>query len=163
MNFKTPIWPEDRADPVRTFREIEVPAQVIADDGYLAVGFLNVPLNDTTVIFPLEDGLELLYKADTFTANFIRGVLLILFRLIFLACLGVLAASFLSFPVAILFCLMIFFTGTISGFVLESFEFLSASVMRVFVYDQPWSAAAAIRQGNPTSFPVPGRLIAGRS
>ncbi len=162
MNFKTPIWPEDRADPVRTFREIEVPAQVIAGDGYLAVGFLNVPLNDTTVIFPLEDGLELLYKADTFTANFIRGVLLILFRLIFLACLGVLAASFLSFPVAILFCLMIFFTGTISGFVLESFEFLSASVSEVYSY----TIGALVRllprfdKYNPTSFLVPGRLIA---
>src|SRR5690606_24967398 len=124
--------------------------------------FLNVPLNDTTVIFPLEDGLELLYKADTFTGNFIRGVLLILFRLIFLACLGVLAASFLSFPVAILFCLVIFFTGTISGFVLESFEFLSASVSQVYSY----TIGALVRllprfdKYNPTAFLVPGRLIA---
>lgn len=162
MNFKTPVWPEDRADPVRTFREIEVPARVIAEDGYLGVAFLNVPLNNTTVIFPLEDGLELLYKADTFTSNFIRGVLLILFRLVFLACLGVLAASFLSFPVAILFCLMIFFTGTISGFVLESFEYLSAGASEVYSY----TIGALVRllprfdKYNPTAFLVPGRLIA---
>ncbi len=161
-DFKTPIWPEDRADPIRTFREIEVPARVIADDGYLAVGFLNVPLNRTTVIFPLEDGLEILYKADTFTANYIRGVLLILFRIIFLACLGLLAASFLSFPVAIVFCLVIFFTATVSGFVLESFEYLSASVGQVYSY----TIGALVRllpqfdRYNPTSFLVPGRLIA---
>ncbi len=162
MDFQTPIWPEDRADPVRTFREIEVPARVIADDGYLAVGFLNVPLNSTTVIFPLEDGLELLYKADTFTGNFIRGVLLILFRLIFLACLGVLAASFLSFPVAILLCLVVFLTGTVSGFVLESFDQLSASVGQVYSY----TIGALVRllprfdRYNPTTFLIPGRLIA---
>ncbi|MDI9431271.1 MAG: hypothetical protein QM570_06095 [Planctomycetota bacterium] len=162
MDFKTPIWPEDRADPVRTFREIEVPARVIADDGYLAVGFLNVPANSTTVIFPIEDGLEILYKADTFTSNFIRGTLLILFRLIFLACLGLLAASFLSFPVAILFCLVIFFTGTVSGFVLESFEQLSASAWQVYSY----TIGALVRllpqfdKYNPTAFLVPGRLIA---
>ncbi len=161
-DFKTPIWPEDRADPVRTFREIEVPARVIAADGYLAVGFLNVPYNNTTVIFPLEDGLEILYKADTFTGNFIRGALLILFRLIFLACLGLLAASFLSFPVAILFCLVIFFTGTVSGFILESFEQLSAGAWQIYSY----TIGALVRllpqfdKYNPTTFLVPGRLIA---
>lgn len=162
MDFQSPIWPEDRADPVRTFREIEVPARVIADDGYLAVGYLNVPLNSTTVIFPLEDGLEILYKADTFTANYIRGVLLIVFRLIFLACLGLLASSFLSFPVAILFCLVIFFTGTVSGFVLESFDQLSANLWQIYSY----TIGALVRllpqfdTYNPTSFLVPGRLIA---
>lgn len=162
MDFQSPIWPEDRADPVRTFREIEVPARVIADDGYLAVGYLNVPLNSTTVIFPLEDGLEILYKADTFTANYIRGVLLIVFRLIFLACLGLLASSFLSFPVAILFCLVIFFTGTVSSFVLESFDQLSANLWQIYSY----TIGALVRllpqfdTYNPTSFLVPGRLIA---
>ena len=64
--------------------------------------------------------LEVLYQADSFGANFLRVVFLILARLIFLACLGILASSFLSFPVAILLCLVIFFTGTISGFIIDS-------------------------------------------
>jgi hypothetical protein len=159
--MKTPIWPEDRKDPIRTFREIEVPARVIADDGYLGVGFLNVPLNQTVVIFPVEDGLEVLYKAGTFGGNFIRAALLILCRLVFLACLGVLAASFLSFPVAILFCLVIFLIGTISGFVLESFDMLSHSVCLIYTY----SLGTVIRllprfdQYNPTAFLVPARLL----
>jgi hypothetical protein len=159
--MKTPIWPEDRKDPIRTFREIEVPARVIADDGYLGVGFLNVPLNQTVVIFPVEDGLEVLYKAGTFGGNFIRAALLILCRLVFLACLGVLAASFLSFPVAILFCLVIFLIGTISGFVLESFDMLSHSVGLIYTY----SLGTVIRllprfdQYNPTAFLVPARLL----
>ncbi len=132
--IKTPIYTIDRKDFIRTFHEIEVPADAVADDGYLAVGFLNAPLNKTVVIFPPEDGLEVLYKADTFNANFLRAVLLILFRLIFLACLGILASTFLSFPVAILMCLTVFFTGTISSFCLESFEFLSKDLSGVYSY-----------------------------
>lgn len=159
---KTPIYRTAvRKDPVRTFREIEFLADAVADDGYLAVGFFNVPLNDTVVIFPLEDGLEVLYKADTFTGNFLRAVLLILFRLIFLACLGVLGATFLSFPVAILFCLVIFFTATFSGFVLESFDFLGQNVAGVYSY----TVRPLIRllpqfdKFNPTKYLIPGRLL----
>jgi hypothetical protein len=159
--LKTPIWPEERNDPIRTFREIEVPARVIADDGYLSVGFFNGRPNETVVIFPVEDGLEVLYKAGTFAGNFIRAALLILCRLVFLACLGVLAASFLSFPVALLFCLVIFFVGTISGFVLESFDFLAHGVDLIYAY----SIGAVIRllpqfdKYNPTAFLVSARLL----
>ena len=132
--IETPIRDFDRKDLIRTFHEIEVPADAVAKDGYLAVGFLNVPLNNTVIIFPLEDGLEVLYKADTFTANFVRASFLILFRLIFLACLGILASTFLSFPVAILFCAVIFFTATISGFIIESFDFLSENISWLYSY-----------------------------
>jgi hypothetical protein len=157
----TPVWQERRKDPVRKFREIEVRGPVVAADGYLAVGFRNPRLNGTVVFFPVEDGLEVLYKADTYTANFIRAVLLILCRLVFLACLGVLAASFLSFPVAILFCLVIFFTGTISGFVLESFDMLSENLSRIYSYTVkgPIQLLPQFDKYNPTKFLVPARLM----
>ncbi|MBM4027572.1 MAG: hypothetical protein FJ280_19530 [Planctomycetes bacterium] len=125
---------QTRKDAVRKFHELEAPASVVAKDGYLAVGFFNPPLNETVVLFPLEDGLEVLYKADTFTGNFLRAVLLILCRLVFLACLGALAASFLSFPVAILFCLVIFFTGSTSGFIVDSFGYMSETTNRIYTY-----------------------------
>ena len=159
--IKTPIRNFDRKDLIRTFYEIEVPADVVADDGYLAVGFLNVPLNSTVVIFPPKDGLEVLYKADTFTANFIRAVLLILFRLIFFACLGILASSFLSFPVAILLCLAVFFTGTISNFVIESFDFLSEDLSSIYSYTfKPIvRLLPQFDKFNPANFLVPGRLL----
>ena len=160
--FETAIYRADRKDPIRTFREVEVPADAVAEDGYVAVSFYNVPLNNTVVIFPLEDGLEVLYKADTFTANYIRGVLLILCRLIFLACLGVLAATFLSFPVAILLCIVIFFMGTISGFILESFGYLGANLSLLYSYSIKLLIELLPRfdQINPTKFLVPGRLLA---
>jgi hypothetical protein len=157
----TPVRRVQRKDPVRKFREIEVPGNVIADDGYLAVGFLNPPLNDTVVLFPVEDGLEVLYKADTFEANYIRATLLIYLRLIFLACLGVLAASFLSFPVAILFCLVIFFTGTISGFILESFDLLGRDMGQIYAYTIQLFVRLLPQfdRHNPTDFLVPARLM----
>ncbi len=159
--IKTRIWPEDRKDPVRTFREIEVPADVVAKDGYLAIGYINPPLNRTVVLFPLEDGLEVLYRADSFTANFIRAILVILCRLIFLAVLGVLAASFLSFPVAILFCLVIFSIGSVSGFILDAFDLMDANIGMVYEYSIELVVHLLPRfdKCNPTNFLVPGRLL----
>jgi hypothetical protein len=158
---QTPVYRQSRKDTVRKFHEVEVPASVVAPDGYLAVGFYNPAANDTVILFPVEDGLEVLYKADTFTGNFIRAALLILFRLVFLACLGALAASFLSFPVAILFCLVIFFTGTVSGFIVESFGYMSKNISLIYSY----TVQAIIQllpqfdQYNPTKFLVPARLM----
>jgi len=150
----------ERKDPVRKFREIEVPADAVAKDGYLAVGFFNVPLNNTAVIFP-PDCIMVLYKADTFTGNFVRTVLLILFRLIFLACLGILASTFLSFPVAILLCLVLFATASVSGFVIESFNFLSENISVIYSYTIKWIIwlLPQFDKFNPTKFLVPARLL----
>jgi len=150
----------ERKDPVRKFCEIEVPADAVAKDGYLAVGFFNVPLNNTAVIFP-PDGIEVLYKADTFTGNFVRAVLLILLRLIFLACLGILTSTFLSFPVAILLCLVLFSTASVSGFVIESFNFLSKNLSGAYSYTiKPViSVLPQFDKFNPTKFLVPARLL----
>ncbi len=159
--LQTPVWRQVRKDSVRKFHELEVPASVVAKDGYLAVGFFNPPLNETVVLFPVEDGLEVLYKADTFTGNFLRAALLILCRLIFLACLGALAASFLSFPVAILFCLVIFVTGTTSGFIVESFGYMSQNTSRIYAYTIQViiQLLPQFDKYNPTKFLVPARLM----
>lgn len=159
--IETPLYPFECKDPVRMFREIEVRADAVAKDGYLEVVFLNDPRNNTAVIFPLEDGLEVLYKADTFTANFIRAVLLVLFRLIFLACLGILASTFLSFPVAILLCIVLFFIASFSGFVIESFDLLSENVTAVYSYTLRWMIRLLPQfdKANPTKFLVPGELL----
>jgi hypothetical protein len=162
MPLKTYIHREPpRRDSIRTFHEIEIPAEVVAEDGYLAAAFFNDFSNNTVIIFPPEDGLELLYKADTFTANYLRGVLLIFCRLVFLACLGILVSSFLSFPVALLFCFVVFIVATGSAFVLESFTFLGQNIGLLYNY----TVALMVRllpqfdTYNPTTKLVAGRLI----
>jgi len=158
---KTPVYDRAHKHSVRTFHEIEFSADVVPEHGRLAVAFLNDPeRNNVTVIFP-PDGIEVLYKADTFTANFIRVVLLILLRLIFLACLGILASTFLSFPVAILLCLVLFSTACVSGFVLESFSFLSENISEIYSYTLKWiiRLLPQFDKFNPTKFLVPARLL----
>jgi hypothetical protein len=160
-NLDTPIYSLERKDVIRTFREFSVPADAVASDGYLAVAFLNVPLNNTVVIFPFTDGLELLYKADTFTANFIRAVLLIFVRLVFLASLAVFAGSFLSFPVAILLCMAVFTMANMSGFIGESFDVVGGNVSLVYTWFlQPiLSLLPHFDKFGSSQFLVPARLL----
>ncbi|MEJ2703587.1 MAG: ABC transporter permease subunit [Sedimentisphaerales bacterium] len=157
---KTPVYDQIHKNAARTFHEIEFSADVIPPDGHLGIAFVNVPYNDATVIFP-PDGLEILYKADSFTGNFIRAVSLILFRLVFLACLGLFASSFLSFPVAIMFCLVIFFTASFSGFINDSFSLLGHNVGLVYSYTIKWLVGLLPQfdKFNPTKFIVPARLV----
>jgi hypothetical protein len=114
--------------------EFEVPADVVAGDGYLAVVFYNDPMNETTVIFPVEDGFEVLYKAGSFGGNFLRAVLIIFSRLVFLAALGVSLSTWLGFPVAVLCCFTVFFTGVINGFVVQSFNYLGQNAAIFYKY-----------------------------
>ena len=157
---ETPIYDQLHKNSVRDFHEIVVPAEVIPEHGRLAVAFQNYPYNNTVIFFP-PDGIEVLYKADTFTGNFIRVTFLILFRLIFLACLGTLASTFLSFPVAILLCLVLFTTSCFSGFVIESFGFLSENVGVIYNYTIKWMVRLLPQfdKYNPTKFMVPGLLL----
>jgi len=159
--IETPLYSLERKDLIRTFREFAVPADAVAGDGYLALAFLNDPLNDTVVIFPLEDGLELLYKADTFTANFIRAALLIFVRLVFLAALAVFAGSFLSFPVAILLCLSVFTMANMSGFIGESYQGVGAQPGGLYSYClKPLiMLLPEFDQVSPSKFLVPARLL----
>ena len=124
----------ERKDLIRTFHELEVPAEAVADDGFLSVGFLNMPVNGPVVIFPFEDGLEVLYKKTSWEDNFVRAALLILWRLLFLICMGILAATFLSFPVALLLCLLVFFAGTVNEFIVESIDILSETVGMIYAF-----------------------------
>ena len=86
-----------------TFHEIQVPPNLINDKGMLTVMFVNA--NQTALLFPLDDGLEVLYPAGGFAGNFIRGLGIIFCWMALLATLGLAAASFLSFPVAAFFSL----------------------------------------------------------
>ncbi len=156
---ETGIYDRILPHSIRTFHEIEVSAAVVPKDGHLAVGFLNVPVNKTVVIFSEEP--KVLYKADTFTANFIRAALLILLRLIFLSCLGILAAAFLSFPVAVLLSLVIFFTASFSNFFIESFDFLGEDLSNIYRYTiKPVILLMPqFDKFNPTKFLVSGQIL----
>jgi len=58
-----------------------------------------------TSVTILDEDISVLFRAGGFEANFARGAALILIQLAYVAALGVLAGSFLTFPVG---CLMVF-------------------------------------------------------
>lgn len=84
----------------RTWHHLTIPAEMIADDGTVTVEFANVHDRPITVIFPPEDGLNLLVYASGFLSNYARAYLLILFHLAFLAAIGITAGAYFSIPVA---------------------------------------------------------------
>ncbi|HXU75016.1 MAG TPA: hypothetical protein VN794_00535 [Methylomirabilota bacterium] len=100
-----PKTPVQRLEPMRlapdTFHEFEVPSSLVDDTGILTLTFLNG--NDTALLFPLEDGMEVLYREGGFALNFARGLGIIFCWMALLATIGLAAASFLSFPVAAFF------------------------------------------------------------
>jgi hypothetical protein len=161
LAHKTPIYVVDRKDTIRTIHEMAVPANAIAD-GYLGVIFDNTGLNNTVVIFPINDGLEILYKADSFGANFIRATLLIFVRLVFLAALGISVATWLSFPVAALLGLVVFFSASISGFVLESFDSTGGGIGNIynFTIRPVLGLLPQFDKLNPSTFIVDAKLLA---
>ena len=68
-------------------------------------------------------GLEILYQIGDFKGNLLRSLAMIWVRLGFLSMLGVLAGTFLGFPVACLFSFMIYFTAIASNYLKESLQF----------------------------------------
>ena len=129
---QTPIYTVPTKNVVETAHEIFVPADAVASDGYLAVAFHNEASNGTTVIFPKEDGIKVLYKAGTFGGNYLRATIIVASQLIFLSVLGVWLSTWLSFPVAILFSLTVFFIGATNNFVLSSFSTVGKNIGLIY-------------------------------
>ncbi len=98
-----------------TFHEIRIgtAGQVIDPQGRLQVNFENQ--NNVDLIFPLEDGLEVLYPEGSFGGNFVRGLFIILCSLTLIAALGLASASLMSFPVAAFFSISLLLVGLSSG------------------------------------------------
>ena len=96
-----------------TFHEFTVPSGLVDASGVLTIVFINP--NNAALLFPLEDGMEVLFPEAGFTLNFARGLGIILCWMSFLAALGLAAASLLSFPVAAFFSLAMLILGLSSS------------------------------------------------
>ncbi len=101
------------------YHTIKIPASVIDTEGNLSIKFINYDEEYLTVIFPEQNGIEVMYRTHTFTINFLKGYLLIFFQLIVLSALGVMFSSFLSFPVAVIMTLFVYAIGSQAVSVLQ--------------------------------------------
>jgi hypothetical protein len=104
-----------------TFHEFAIAPNLFDENGLLTVQFYNV--NDVSLLFPLDEGFEVLYREGSFEVNYLRGLGILFCWMGLLAALGLAAASFLSFPVAA-FCALallglVFTSGTMANAVSE--------------------------------------------
>src|SRR6266849_8999159 len=103
-----------------TFHEFDIPPN-LDENGVLTITFVNP--NNTALLFPLEDGIEVLYREGSFGLNYVRGLGIIFCWMALLAALGLAAASFLSCPVAAFASLsvlgLVLFSGTLANAVQE--------------------------------------------
>ncbi len=98
MHFEKSLAPE-------TFYELPVLPNLLDKNGVLNIECMNP--NDAALLFPLDEGMAVLYREGGFGPNYARGVAILFCWLALLAALGLAAASFLSFPVAT-FCALSF-------------------------------------------------------
>ena len=101
-----------------TFHEFAIPANLCDAQGRLTIVFMN--RNETSLLFPLDEGMAVLYPEGGFALNFARGLGIILCWMALLAALGLAAASFLSFPVAAFFSLAMLIVGLSSSTLAEA-------------------------------------------
>ena len=101
-----------------TFHEFPIPPDLYDSKGVLTIVFLNE--NNAALLFPLEDGMQVLYPQGSFTLNFLRALGIIFCWLLLLASIGLMAASFLSFPVAAFFSMALLAVAFSGGTLAEN-------------------------------------------
>jgi len=62
-----------------------------------------------------------LYPAGSLAENFVRAGIIILFKLTFIAIVGIFASTFLSFPVAVLLTMVVVLVGHLAGIIFSDF------------------------------------------
>lgn len=108
-----------RSDQSDRYNTLDIPTTCVSDDGILRLEIHNLDPGGASLSFgDMECGLELLFRIGGFGWNLTRGLILLYFHLLFFAALGLVMSSFVSFPIACLFCLIAFFMA-IGGSFLE--------------------------------------------
>ena len=95
------------------FHEIEVPPNLLDENGHLQVRFINN--QNETFYFDVNEGMEVLYRQGGFLANYLKGLMILFCWLALLAAIGLSASSFLSFPVASFFAVSVLILGLSTG------------------------------------------------
>ena len=112
-----PPYEEDRSDPVRIQTTFNIPDRMVGKERDLYVEYTNLSPFEISI---LHKDVWLFCRTGSFGWNFVRVSLLALARLMFIAGLGVFAASFLSFPVGCLVCFSLLPFSLARGFLAES-------------------------------------------
>lgn len=159
-----------------------IPPEWIGEDGALRIqilngGFSESPSDATLMFFSGgatlffdPDGMEVLWQASSFESNFLRAMMINWVKLAFLAMLGVSAATFLSFPVAMMLAFTVFVGGSLAPFISMSVDQFRVDPEMIWVLRAAQWCIIAIASGaewllrpfgdaSPNSLVVEGRLV----
>jgi hypothetical protein len=106
-------------DPIDMASTLSVLSRVVDENGEMRGKFWN--LANQSVELRIKD-VSVLYRAGGFEGNFLRAILLMFQQLVFVAALGVMAASWVSFPVACLICFVILPFGLARSFLARAVD-----------------------------------------
>ncbi len=119
------LTPQRQSDFVgERFHSLQIPKAAVNKEGVLYLRLVNLDARDT-LVFEGEDSIELLYGIGSFGWNLFRALCIVWCRLAFLAALGLLASSFLSFPVACVACFMILLVAIGHGFLADAIHWVN--------------------------------------
>lgn len=108
---------------------LQIPADMIDDNGDLRLELFNIdranPARTHTGDVSMDpgSGLQLYYQVGSFEPNLAKGLVVVWLRLVFLAIVGIAAATFLGFHVAALASMLVFFIALGSGFLSEALQY----------------------------------------
>ena len=124
----------------RTTHVINISTALIDDQGMLILEVANpsIPVGNPprgfvdqpTISFDTDDGIQMLYRVGGFTPNLVRSLIILWLATLFLAMVGLTTGTYLNFPAASVFCMMVFIAAVGSGFIAESFEFYAGNPPR---------------------------------
>jgi ABC-type transport system involved in multi-copper enzyme maturation permease subunit len=125
----SPTAPPERTQMVvEIANEIAVPSWLISKDGEMVVT-ITVPetrrdgVAQQSVRFNYKDDvIEVFYRVGTFEGNLLRALTIVWLKLAFLAMVGLMAGSLLSFPVAAMLSLIVYVAAAASGVINESLD-----------------------------------------
>ncbi|CAN5750264.1 hypothetical protein BH11PLA1_BH11PLA1_07750 [soil metagenome] len=152
-----PIYPED-----------------ITTEGVLEVAVFNGDVytnarNPATILFSAGDGLQVSYPVSTFAPNFLRALLVLWLKLVFLSAIAICAATFLSFAVACLVAFGVFLMAESAGFLAKAVENYAVTDEQQNTIWYKWivgeisntvaSAFAAYGNLSPTTAVVEGKYL----
>ncbi len=111
------------------FHVINIPPDIIDERGGMSIDIYNPApggQRQPVLNFNPKDGVEVLYRVGGFEENLARTLVVIWMRLVFLAMLGLAAGTYLSFPVASLVCMLVYFTAAGNAYLAESLQYYAA-------------------------------------
>ena len=115
--------------PDKQVATMEIPVWMIEKEtGELRIRVINVDPRGPQYTWPASitftpgEDFELLYRVGRFTPNYIRTLLILWVKLLFLTMLGLMAGTFLGFHVATLLSILIWLVAAGTGFINEALE-----------------------------------------